>query len=229
MIVEDEPPIADYIEKSARSLLGASLKSLSVFYSLEEAANYLENHSIDLCLLDLNLSGQDGFKILCRFASGSFHTIIVSAHTEQALRAFEYGVIDFVPKPFDPERLKNAFDRYFNRQAGRAHAKHLVYRKRNTDYFLRVKDVVFFRAVRYLVEAHTAGGEAVLLEKPLNRLEQILPDDFIRIHRSYIVNLDHVLSFRHQGGSSYGLRLRSGQELPISRQRYKHLAVRFKK
>ena len=58
-----------------------------------------------MLLLDLNLGDSDGMTLLESKVAGSFHTIIVSATTDQALRAFEHGVLDFVPKPFAEERL----------------------------------------------------------------------------------------------------------------------------
>ncbi len=70
---------------------------------------------IDVLFLDLNLNGKDGFDLLKTSVSGAFHVIIISAHTEQALKAFEYGVLDFVGKPFNKERLARALDRVFER------------------------------------------------------------------------------------------------------------------
>ena len=71
-------------------------------------------HSIDLLLLDLNLHGKSGFLALENAVAGSFQTIIVSAYADQAITAYEYGVLDFVNKPFSRARLEKALNRFLN-------------------------------------------------------------------------------------------------------------------
>jgi len=89
LIVEDEPPIARRIEKFVRAALGSQLGSVHVAQTLDEAEDHLSHTTVDVLLLDLNLHGRDGFELLARAVAGSFHTIVVSANTDQALRAFE--------------------------------------------------------------------------------------------------------------------------------------------
>jgi two-component system response regulator LytT len=223
LIVEDEPPIADYIERSVRSILGAALREVRTAYSLDEALGALRERPADLCLLDLNLSGKNGYEVLKRASCRPFHTIVISAHTEQAARAFEYGVLDFVPKPFSLDRLRQAIDRYLGPGRSPKPARYLTYRKKNKNQLLPIKEIVLFKASRYLVEAQTKEGGRAILEKPLNRLEQILPDNFVRTHRSYIVNLDFAESYEHRGASRYSIRMKNGEVLPLGRGRLARL------
>lgn len=119
LIVEDERPIAKYIERLCRQLLGTKVRSIDLQYSLEDAASFLFRQPVDLCLLDLNLNGENGYELLKLAVSGSFHTIIISANTDKAVEAFRFGVLDFIPKPFDEARLSQALQRYFDRQSPR--------------------------------------------------------------------------------------------------------------
>lgn len=219
LIIEDEPPIADYIEGCVRSLLSDTPLEVRSAHSLDAALKSLKDRPADLCLLDLNLSGKDGYEVLQRAAARPFHTIVISAHTEKAARAFELGVIDFVPKPFSLDRLRLALDRYFGLRKSQAATKYLTFRKKNRNSLLPIDEIVLLKASRYLVEARTRDGRRELLEKPLNRLEQILPGSFVRVHRSYILNLDYVDSYAHLGGSRYIVRLKSGEVIPLSRSR----------
>jgi len=219
LIVEDEPPIAEYLEKCIWDILDSKIRNIHISLTLEEAFEYLKNNTIDLCFLDLNLSGEDGYEILKRAVSMPFHTIIVSAYTERAIHAFEYGALDFVPKPYNIERLRQAFERYFGRVEIPGLTKYLVFRKLNEHKLLAVENITFFKAVRYLVEAHLENGQVEYLDKPLNRLEHILPDNFVRIHRSYIVNLHFVEAFQHKDSGIYQVRLNGGEVLPLSRNR----------
>lgn len=111
LIVEDEPLMAQRLERFCREILGDQLESIRVANLFSEASARLQEAPIDLLLLDLNLHGRDGMQLLQASVAGSFHTIIVSANTEQALRAFEFGVMDFVPKPFSKERVAQAQSR----------------------------------------------------------------------------------------------------------------------
>ncbi len=219
LIVEDEPPIAEDIERTVRSLLGRRVRDVEVCWTLDKALRRLEGEGIDLCLLDLNLSGESGFALLQQAAARPFPTIIVSAHTEQALRAFEYGVLDFVPKPFTRGRWKKALDRCFDRRPPDpgSEARLLVARRGRDNLLVPTAEVLFFKAARCLVEAYLEDGRQILLDKPLDQLEKILPSRFLRVHRSFLVDRDRIASYAHSGGGLYRLRLKNGLDLPLSR------------
>jgi two-component system response regulator LytT len=219
VIVEDEPPIAEDIERTVRDILGDRVETVEIFWTLDKAMRRLDGGRIDLCLLDLNLSGRNGFALLQQAVSRPFPTVIVSAHTDQALRAFEFGVLDFVPKPLTRERLEKALDRCFGRRPpeSRAAVRTLVVRQGRENVLIPVADVRYFKGARYLVEAHLDGGRQFLLDKSLDTLERILAPRFLRAHRAYLVAASRIASFAHRGGGTYRLRLKDGGELPLSR------------
>lgn len=223
LIIDDEPPIAAYIESLTRTILKDKVDHIHIIHTLEEARIFLQTKTADLCLLDLNLSGSNGFDLLKSIMVLPLQCIIISAYCEKAITAFEYGVIDFVPKPFNSNRLQLAFDRYFNIAAKNVHTKHLVYRLGNQNRLLGLEDVSHFTACRIFVEAFTRDGRKILLEKHLNQLERMLPDHFVRIHRSHLVNLHEVSSYQRQNPSGHELCMRDGTRLPISRHRYAHI------
>ena len=116
LIVEDELRIAKRIERMTRDIFGSTIQSLKHLNTLHEALDYIENSKLDLVLLDLNLNGDNGFDLLTKAVSESFHTIIISAYKDQAITAFEHGVLDFVPKPFNQDRLAKAFNRVTSKE-----------------------------------------------------------------------------------------------------------------
>ena len=230
LIVEDEPSIADHIAWCTRSILGKQIKNLRLVHELEDASEILYNKSIDLLLLDLNLNGENGYDLLKLAVSGSFHTIIISAHIEQAINAFEFGVLDFVPKPFARKRLKEALDRYLNQSRRRElNTKYLSVRKRNENILLPIDEVIFFKAAGDYVEAHLNNSRMEILDKSMDRLAQILPHNFFRIHRSYIIETAQIESYMHIGGGAYRVTTKTGMSLPLSRQKYKELHLLLKK
>jgi len=228
LIVEDEPLLARRLERFCREILGERLESIRVATLFSEASARLDESPIDLLLLDLNLHGRDGMELLASSVAGSFHTIIVSANTEQALRAFEYGVIDFVPKPFSQERLAQALQRVTERE-GRAAcaAKFLAVRKHGKVELVAIDRVLYVEGAGAYAELVLDDGRRELHDKTLEKLHALLPPVFERIHKSYVVRMNAVKTLHAQEGSHYEVELRNGLRLPVGRTRYKELRERF--
>jgi len=192
-IVEDEAVVARRLERMVRAIVAGS--EIAVAPSLGAALELLRVRTVDLLFLDLNLHGKDGFRVLEEAAAAPFQTIVVSAHHEQALRAFEYGVTDFVAKPWSEERLRLAIERAVSREP-QQRAKMLVVRKGRELRTINVAEIVFVRGADDYAELHLTDGEVHLHEKSLSALETMLPEGFVRVHRSYIANTAHVRGWR---------------------------------
>ena len=78
LIVEDEYPTAEYTQLLCREILEKKLTSIDMVHDLPEALQFIKNHQIDLCLLDLNLHGENGYDLLQTATAQSFHTVIIS-------------------------------------------------------------------------------------------------------------------------------------------------------
>lgn len=224
LIVEDEPLLARRLERFCREILGERLESVRVATMFSEASARLDESPIDLLLLDLNLHGRDGMELLASSVAGSFHTIIVSANTEQALRAFEYGVIDFVPKPFSQERLAQALQRVtdLNGRAACA-AKFLAVRKLGKVDLVPIDRVLYVEGAGAYAELVLDDGKRELHDKTLEKLHALLPPVFERVHKSYVVRMSAVKALHAQEGSHYEIELRNGVRLPVGRTRYKEI------
>ena len=228
LIVEDEPPIARDIERNCKTLLQEKVSLTHICYSLDDAIAYLSSNNVDLCLLDLNLNKKDGFELLQEFSSYSFHTIIISAHTDKAIEAFKYGVLDFVPKPLKQERLKTAFDRFLSKNKSiQPQIEFLVARKQTNNIPLRIEEIKYFSAADNYVNVHMKNGRTHMMNKSMESLEQLLPPNYMRIHRSYIINLECAKSYKHSGGGKYIVELSNEIALPVSRNKYKELSEGF--
>jgi two-component system, LytTR family, response regulator LytT len=230
LIVEDEALAARRLKRMAEELLGAEVTSLVVKDSVADAEEYLGGNPVNLVLLDLNLNGESGFELLTRLAAGSFHTIIVSASIEKAITAFDYGVLDFVPKPFDKERLKKAFDRLTAaRSAGPSSLKYLSVKNQGTVRLVPLDTVRFFKGADDYVEIHLNNGSFELYSKSLDALMQLLPPYYVRTHKSYIVDFRTAKQIIIHGGGKYKLELHNGITLPVSRTHYQAIQETLKK
>jgi two-component system, LytTR family, response regulator LytT len=224
LIVEDEYPTAEYTQQLCHEILQNESCVISMAHDLAEALEHVEKHAVDLCLLDLNLHGESGYDLLQTAAAQSFHTVIISAYPDQALEAFQYGVLDFIVKPFGKARLQEVLQRFQERPKNDdVHTKYLSVRVNEKYQLVKIEDIMYMKSVGPYVELHFKNAKMELLLKTMNRLEQILPAYFFRTHRSYFINLNEVDSFCHIGGGKYELTLKDSTVLPLSRSKYKSL------
>jgi len=213
-IVEDEAVVARRLARMLGEIAGAG--DIEVATSLADARELIQSRRIDLLFLDLNLSGEDGFRLLEEAAAAPFQTIVVSAHHDQALRAFEYGVTDFVAKPWSAERLRMAVDRAVRRDsASRGLTRQLVVRRRNETRVIDIAQIVYVRGADDYSELRLADGSEHLHEKSLAALESLMPGDFARVHRSYIANLARATGLRTSPRDA--LVMDEGSLVPIGR------------
>lgn len=224
LIVEDEAVAARGLERHLRLILGNRITSLKVQRTYIGSECHIKDNPVDLLFLDLNLSGEDGFELLRDAASGSFQTIIVSGNTDRALEAFEYGVLDFVPKPVTAERLRQALARLDDPgTASGRHARYLSVRREERTVLLPVERVCYIQGQDNYVQIRLRDGSSERHRKTLESLQRILPPRFHRLHRSFLVNLDEIDHLNAPGGGKYEAHLKNGESVPVSRSRYKEL------
>ena len=132
---------------------------------------------------------------------------------EQAIKAFEYGVLDFVAKPFNLERLQQAIDRFFHqRQHSQYACRYLSIKKAGQIELVATEQVDYINASGHYSELY-CNGNTFLHDKSIERISSILPGNFERVHRSYIVNMNKVK--RLEPGSKYSLQLHNLTSIPV--------------
>jgi len=225
LVVEDEASIQDRIIRLTKSIFENRLTSIHSADTLNEGIAFIENHKIDLLLLDLNLNGKDGFDVLREVTSHAFHTIVISAYPERAINAYELGVVDFITKPFDENRLRIAFERVEGRsQGGREHfAKYLAIRKFGRIELVALEDVNYVQADGGYSQLYLIDGRNEMHDKMLKDLCFLLPPHFERIHKSFVVNMKLVKGIHSKGSHKHYIVMNSGIEIPLSRSKYKEL------
>lgn len=223
LIIEDEARIAKRIERMTRDFFDKDVKIL-LCDSLENGLSTIELQPIDLLLLDLNLNGEDGFDVLKTFVAKSFQTIIISAYTDKAITAFGYGVLDFVPKPFDEIRLVQAFMRFTTptKESGRD-IQYLAVKKGKTIKLVSIKDIWYIKGAGIYAELHLSDGRIELHDKSLESLEKLLPQTFERIHKSYILCWYQAEKLVVEAGGKYSMLLKNNEMLPVGRSKYKEI------
>jgi len=227
LIVEDESRIAKRIERMTREIFGNALQSLEHVDNLPGALKFIENSSLDLVLLDLNLNGDNGFDLLTTAVSKSFHTIVISAYKDQAITAFEYGVLDFVPKPFNRDRLEQALSRTITKEKTETNTIILAVKKRHRIQLIPIEDVLYIKGAGVYTELFLVDGKKELHDKSLEKLEQLLSPTFERIHKSYLVKISEVKGIIVESGSKYMAELKNEIRIPIGRTKYKDIKAKW--
>lgn len=224
LIIEDEARIARRLERMTAEFFADKPTSIFVCDSLQKGVDKIGNQPPDLLLLDLNLNGDNGFEVLEHMVAASFHTVIVSANTDKAITAFAYGVLDFVPKPFDQERLFMALTRFISPVPKQDEGiKYLAVRRAGQVRLVSIAEVIYIKGAGIYTELHLKNGQKELHDKSLEHLQQLLPHRFERIHRSYLVNFEQVEKIFINPGTRYSAFLKTDEILPVGRSRYKEL------
>jgi two-component system LytT family response regulator len=197
----------------------------------------LREHQPDLLLLDIHMPVVDGFQVLKAVPEGQMPLVIfTTAYDNYAIRAFEEQALDYLLKPFDQERLHRAIQRTraellklhdgrYARQLfdffGRANAKpkreRLVVKAGGRVIFLDTEDIEWIEASANYVRVH-AGQESYLVRESAGGItDRLDPDQFVRIHRSVIVNICRIKELQPCNSGEYVAILKNGKPLPCSR------------
>jgi two-component system LytT family response regulator len=168
--------------------------------SCRGAVDLINMFNPQLIFLDIQLSGETGFDLL-EMIDNSIKIIFVTAYDEFAIRAFEINAIDYLLKPVNPERLKSAIERVITREkVPKSVSKSYEYSDsiyvRLNNYasrFIKISSISFIEPVGNYSKIVTIEGKHCLVLKTLKQWLEELPDtNFVRIHRSSIVNIEHV-------------------------------------
>jgi len=200
LIIEDEKPAQEIL----RTFVGKTdwLSLSGVFNDAVEALEYLRSHSVDLLFLDIQLPSLTGLEFL-RTLTNPPAVIITTAYSEFALDAFELHVLDYLKKPFSFDRFLKAVNRYpesIDKMGSRkyTHASNGqpfgFFNVNKTMKKVLFDELLYVESMREYIYLYTTKGK-VITKMSTHEIESILGDRFLRIHRSFIINVDKVTAF----------------------------------
>lgn len=214
-LVEDEPPAREILKRyiSARKdleLCGESPDAQSALLQIESLA-------LDLLFLDVELPGMSGFEML-EHLSAPPPVIFTTAGSAHAVPAFDYGAVDFLLKPFSRDRFDQAVNRMQTVSNGRP-GPGLAVREGDSHYLIPFAEIIYLSSSGKSTAIHTTDRDFETA-RLIKDLEARLPQNFLRIHKQFVLNLDFALSLRYRTGGGYTVLLRDSDEttLPAGRQ-----------
>jgi len=228
LIVEDEAPAHRRLCRLIRNTPGYEQAAIEVAESLRDAQRLLEGTAWNVVFLDLDLSGRDGFDLVGRFSSSSpTQIIVVSAYPQRAIEAFEHAVVDFVRKPVSASRLAQALGR-LRREPFAEDAAVLVVRRPGSVELVPLEQVLRVSGADDYVELYLRDGRRVLHDATLDELESQLTTGFVRVHRSHLINVRHVVRLLDGDADQRTVELTGGLIVPVSRRRFAAVVERVR-
>lgn len=200
----------------------------------------INKHQPDLVFLDIQMPKINGFEML-ELIENRPKIIFTTAFDEYAIKAFETGAVDYLLKPFPKERFNNAIEKFLkqdNKNTGKSvetftgdmpeRQNRIVVKDRNEIQIIPVERIIYLEADDDYVKIHTKGKKH-LKNTTMNFLEESLnPKLFIRVHRSYIINIDQLTRIEPYKKNNYMAILKEGVQVPISRSGYGRLKSKLR-
>lgn len=235
LIVDDEPLVRTALERilTARS----DVERFDSAADAIEAEERLTNNNYDVMLLDISLPARTGLELLDRMRQcqkPAPSVVLVTAYAQYALTAFEKHAVDYILKPFSPERVNQALE-FASRRTESERAARLVeimpHLRTGTDQrtsriairssgrilFIDPHDVPVIRAQGNYVLLQQDKGSYLLKESISTAADKFQPYGFVRIHRSVLVNASFVEEIRPRSTGEYELRVKGGDQFVVTR------------
>jgi two-component system LytT family response regulator len=236
LVVDDETP--------ARRRLADLLRNVSNVSEILEAADgnsaveLIDGRHPDVVFLDIQMPGRSGLDVVDAVGADRMPlTVFVTAYDQHAIGAFEANALDYLLKPFSDERFEAAMTRIHKRldehrlitmaAAESERWDRLVIKSEGTTQLVKAADIDWIEAVGVYVHLYI-GGKAILYRAPIHLLaDKLDPAQFVRIHRSAIVNLDSIVHLEPISHGEFDVVLKHGGRTKVSRTFRSHLEKRL--
>lgn len=200
IIVDD-----DELSRSILEDLVNDTEELELIKSCEdavEAFKLIKDEHIDLVFLDIEMPKMDGMEML-RNLNPLPQIIFVTAHGEYAVESYEYNVTDFIQKPISAARFLKAIDkaisRFEEKRANITEKDKTIFIKTDSKLVqINTEDILYVEALGNYMRLYTSGGKYTILSTMKDIAAKLSSDDFVRVHRSFIVRLDKIESIEDQ-------------------------------
>lgn len=238
LIIDDEVRAASVLQLMIERYI-PEITQLRIATQADEAKALIQEFKPQLVFQDIVMPGKNGFELLSELNEINFEIIFTTAYDEYAIRAIRFSALDYLLKPINAEELRAALKRFAEKkeklQPGvlLKNLLHNLEHKNENDFKLAVPTIngaLFFlpsEIIRLEGESNYSrfcltGGRKYLSAKTMKEYEEILVQhNFLRIHKSHLVNKKFIESYQHEGS----VQLVDKTILPVSRQRKQEVAA----
>lgn len=240
LVVDDEP----HARRHIKGLISkdADVEVIHECKNGKEVLNFLKHQTPSIIFLDINMPGITGIEVASKLKTTNSLIIFSTAYDEYALRAFELEVFDYLLKPFEDDRffevLKRAKNEIETKQQAEfsqkfislyqeynnaitPHLTEFIIKDKGFEYKIHEEEILYIEASTIYAILHLKEKK-VHYRAALNLLEQQLPSNFIRIHRSFIINQNFVKQKKYLNNNTFMITL-ANDDVIISSRKYKDM------
>ncbi|HVU58897.1 MAG TPA: response regulator [Puia sp.] len=204
----------------------------------------LADLSPDVVFMDIRMPGKNGLEMLTELPERNFEVIFVTAHNEYMLQALQFSAVDYLMKPVDEDRLVEAVDRVSKRLKQEKNPEQTEALIHNIHKFnkplemrlclptqrgftiVKLEEVMYCEAKRSYTVFHFTNNKSLLISKPLFDYDRLLSNIFLRVHKSFLINMLHVKEYvRGEGGV---IVMSNGAEIEVSRRKKEQFLMKVK-
>ncbi|MDX2246546.1 MAG: LytTR family DNA-binding domain-containing protein [Bacteroidia bacterium] len=221
--IDDEPLALEVIERFCGKI--PNLQLLRTFRNPIEAVQFFRNEPVDLVFLDIQMPDLNGIQLLQSLSQKPM-VIFTTAYTQYAVDSYEFDAIDYLLKPFLFDRFLKSVNKAFDHKKAREAVenqedispeeetgmdKDYLFIKSDTRFFkVDFKNIHYIEGMRDYIAIHTPGQKILTLMSMTKMMEKLPSGDFMRVHKSYIIGLNHISLIQNNRV------IVAGKEIPIS-------------
>jgi two-component system LytT family response regulator len=218
IIADDIKDIRESISKSLAKHC-PNVQLVASTSSVEETTAAIKQHNPDIVLLDIEMKDGTGFDVVKNFHNPSFKIIFITAYQQYSLEAFQFSALDYILKPVDPEHLVKAINKandvvdreklmlkidsfLYNMKEASKGPKKIVLKTSDTIHVVALNEIVYAEADHRYTSFYLMDSTRIVVTKTLGGYEELFANhNFLRIHQTYLINIDYIKRYNKQGGS----------------------------
>ncbi len=241
IIIDDEPDCVKLLSLQLK-MYCPMVQVVATCTSSSEGLEKIKELQPGIVFLDIEMPVMNGFQLLEKTGNINFNLIFVTAYDQFAVKAFRFSALDYLLKPIDGKDLKAAVEKALQRNwpqtqqlghlkqqlenAGKTLPDKIALPYQNGVTFTEIKLVIYCESENNYTRIHTTDGNQYMVAKTLGDIQEVLEErNFLRVHRQYLINLDHIKKYV-KGEGNYVI-MSNNQSIPVARNQKDRLIEKF--
>ncbi|MDQ6758024.1 MAG: LytTR family DNA-binding domain-containing protein [Bacteroidota bacterium] len=241
VIVDDEPDCVKLLSLQLK-MYCPQVQVIAESSDSEEGLQKIKELQPDIVFLDIEMPVMNGFQLLEKTGNINFHIVFVTAYDKFAVKAFRFSALDYLLKPIDAKDLVAAVGKAFNKQwpgkeqlnllkqqlheGEKFHPDKIALPYQNGVTFVDINSIIYCASDNNYTRFHLEKSQQCTVAKTLGDIQEVLEErNFLRVHRQYLVNLNHIKKYV-RGEGNY-LVMTNDESIPVARNQKERLVEKF--